>query len=306
MVIEPINVAAKNCRNSSAPEVFIDPQRLLQSSETERSWAESEVGMSQMQTTAFLRDEKVDVLNGLDIFNKPKPNLVETYTKQEIIDDAEIQKHISAMQNALSHLFQLRNQSEQHASVISDAVCDIAKRTIDLIDQANTKEVARYTISASGYSFGQYSFDDIERDQQWLNSPRKNKYGLVMEALEQELDDIKLGRLSIESYDPNKHPNAVQFFWDVYKPYIDGKVIYQRDLMSIDARLLNNIKNNFKNRKEVEVDDGNDELKKFCDINSLLPSREYVSESLKQIVKNKPKSVEQLNYNAELLIRRHS
>lgn len=53
------------------------------------------------------------------------------------IDDVEIQKHVSIMQNALSHLLQLRNQSEQHASIIGDILCDTAKQTIDLIKGEN-------------------------------------------------------------------------------------------------------------------------------------------------------------------------
>lgn len=58
-------------------------------------------------------------------------------TPKEIatINDTEIQKHIRVMQDALSHLLQLRNQSEQHASIIGDILCDTAKQTIDLIDR---------------------------------------------------------------------------------------------------------------------------------------------------------------------------
>lgn len=56
------------------------------------------------------------------------------------IDDTEIQNHVTTMQAALSHLLQLRNQSEQHATVINDVLCGIAERTIDLIDQKNLKK----------------------------------------------------------------------------------------------------------------------------------------------------------------------
>lgn len=51
------------------------------------------------------------------------------------IDDAEIQKHVAAMQAALSHLLQLRNQSEQHTSIIGDILCNTARQTVGLIDK---------------------------------------------------------------------------------------------------------------------------------------------------------------------------
>ncbi|MFO0763382.1 MAG: hypothetical protein U0518_00725 [Candidatus Gracilibacteria bacterium] len=54
------------------------------------------------------------------------------------IDDTEIQKHVAAMQDVLSHLLQLRNQSEQHASIIGDILCNTARQIVDLIDQEKT------------------------------------------------------------------------------------------------------------------------------------------------------------------------
>ncbi len=59
--------------------------------------------------------------------------------------------------------------------------------------------------------------------EQILTKPRKNKYGLVMDPLEQELENIKLGFLEIEIYQGARyeHPiygkeDPVKFFNRVY------------------------------------------------------------------------------------------
>lgn len=218
------------------------------------------------------------------------------------IDDTEIQNHVTTMQAALSHLLQLRNQSEQHATVINDVLCGIAERTIDLIDQKNAKEeVARYTISASGYSFGQYNFDDIERDQQWLNSPRRNKYGLVMESLEQQLNDIKLGRLSVEKYDSQRHGNPIDFFETHYGHFCKIRAIYRRDLWEIDNKLLTQIENCF---YKPSKDNDKKDTRGYQSIHELLPSREAEIDKLQTIKATEldPKNME-LNHVANNTLR---
>ena len=80
-----------------------------------------------------------------------------------------------------------------------------------------------------------------------LKKPRKNKYGLEMTNLEQELDDIKLGFREIEKFDSrgNKKEDSYSFFMRVYGKYRQANVIYQADLLSIDKQLLKSLTNFF-------------------------------------------------------------
>ena len=89
-----------------------------------------------------------------------------------------------------------------------------------------------------------------EIKEQILTKPRKNKYGLVMETLEQELENIKIGFLKIEMYQGSTyiHPNhgkenPKEFFERVYKKYSDEDIVYQDDLMFIDAKLYHALAN---------------------------------------------------------------
>lgn len=84
--------------------------------------------------------------------------------------------------------------------------------------------------------------------EQILTEPRKNKYGLVMDPLEQELENIKLWFRDIEKFDPYNSQNetSYDFFIRVYGKYRDAGLIYQADLMWIDNRLLKNLKDYFR------------------------------------------------------------
>lgn len=85
-----------------------------------------------------------------------------------------------------------------------------------------------------------------------LKKSRKNKYGLEMTQLEQELDDIKLklNGKNIEMYqgaryEHSKHgkEDAVQFFNRVYWEYKKGNCIFQDDLLAIDQKLYKSLSN---------------------------------------------------------------
>lgn len=154
------------------------------------------------------------------------------------------------------------------------------------------------------------NLDELVTSNKALNQPRYNKYGLIMDELEQQLDDIKLRFKTIEKYVPEKHPNAVQFFWDIYKIYIDARVIYQRDLLVIDPQLLTNIKNCFRKGKAPKIqyldEFGVKIVKSFDDINKLLPSREHIVNDLKNKIADDEKVVTQFTHQALSLLRHNS
>lgn len=96
--------------------------------------------------------------------------------------------------------------------------------------------------------------------EQILTKPRKNKYGLVMDPLEQELDDIKFGlndkdieRYQGARYEHLKHgkEDAVQFFNRVYGKYREAECIFQDDLLAIDQKLYRSLVN-LLDRKDVK------------------------------------------------------
>ena len=71
--------------------------------------------------------------------------------------------------------------------------------------------------------------------EQILTEPRKNKYGLVMDPLEQELENIKLELREIEKFDPRnqKGETSYEFFMRVYGKYRDAD-----DISPLAAGLL--------------------------------------------------------------------
>ena len=103
--------------------------------------------------------------------------------------------------------------------------------------------------------------------EQILTKPRKNKYGLVMDPLEQELENIKLGFLEIEIYQGSAyiHPDygkesPREFFERVYSRFWSepktgeyNGISYQNDLMLIDQKLLNDIRNSFSRKLNIRV-----------------------------------------------------
>lgn len=115
-----------------------------------------------------------------------------------------------------------------------------------------------------------------------IHKRRKNKYGLEMTDLEQELDDIKLGFREIEKFDSrgNKKEDSYSFFMRVYGKYRQANVIYQADLLTIDKQLLKSLTNFFHRGRYSEG--------QISTLQDFLPSRsERTNRLIERIEKDK-------------------
>lgn len=134
-----------------------------------------------------------------------------------------------------------------------------------------------------------------EIKEQILTKPRKNKYGLVMDPLEQELENIKMGFMDILRFDPNnsKHGNAYRFYRRIYNKYQMAGVVYQDDISIIDPKLLNGLKNFFQRKTKK-------------DINDYLPSRTHKTKKIVKKISDDDISKDVLSVTATSLLRHHT
>ena len=135
--------------------------------------------------------------------------------------------------------------------------------------------------------------------EQILTEPRKNKYGLVMDPLEQELENIKLWFRDIEKFDPYNSQNetSYDFFIRVYGKYRDAGLIYQADLMWIDNRLLKNLKDYFR-RSRYTKDQANT-------LQEILPSRSERALKVVTKIKADKLSSQDISHIAVTLLHKH-
>ncbi len=149
---------------------------------------------------------------------------------------------------------------------------------------------------ANGEAFhkqiGQNVFENVDSV---INKPRKNKYGLVMSPLEQELDNIKLGFIDITRFDPDnpKHGNAYRFFRRTYSKYQKAGVVYQDDILIIDPKLLNGLKNFFQRKTKKNIND-------------YLPSRTHKTKKIVNKINTDRISKDALSGTAISLLRHHA
>ena len=118
---------------------------------------------------------------------------------------------------------------------------------------ADVLKLITKVVADNGEANGEASYKQIgqnvsENVDGSIKKLRKNKYGLEMTVLEQELEEIKIGLREIERFDPynQKGENSYDFFMRVYGRYREENVIYQADLLAIDNRLLKNLKDYFR------------------------------------------------------------
>lgn len=142
--------------------------------------------------------------------------------------------------------------------------------------------------------------------EQILTKPRNNKYGLVMDPLEQELENIKLGFLKIEMYQGSVyiHPDygkesPREFFERVYSRFWSepktgeySGIIYQNDLMLIDQKLLNDIRNDFSRKLKRNIKD-------------YLPNRTHRTQKLLKSMTDGYFIKDDLNWLAQSLFRKY-
>jgi hypothetical protein len=138
-----------------------------------------------------------------------------------------------------------------------------------------------------------------EIKKQILTKPRKNKYGLVMDPLEQELENIKLELREIEKFDPRneKGETSYEFFMRVYGEYRDANIIYQADLFIIDNKLLTNLKTYYRREKNIEY--------QIATLQELIPSRSVRAVEVINKIKSGDLSLECMTPLASRLFDKH-
>jgi hypothetical protein len=134
-----------------------------------------------------------------------------------------------------------------------------------------------------------------------LTKKRKNKYGLEMTDLEQELDNIKIGLVDIENFDPYNQAGetSYEFFTRVYGKYRDAGVIYQADLLVIDNRLLKNLKDYFRYGRNKKYEGQVESLQ------LLLPSKHVYTRNIVSKIIDKDLTRKEISHIASSLLDKH-
>lgn len=140
-----------------------------------------------------------------------------------------------------------------------------------------------------------------EIKEQILMKPRKNKYGLVMDPLEQKLENIRLELSEIEKFDPYNQAseNSYEFFMRVYGTYRDAGVIYQANLLAIDNRLLKNLKDYFRYGRNKKHDE---QVESF---QLLLPSKHIYTRNIVNKITDKNLARKDISHIASSLLDKH-
>lgn len=126
-------------------------------------------------------------------------------------------------------------------------------------------------------------FSEEEIKLKIITEPRRYKYtNENMLPLRQELENIKLGFISIEKYDSKNHGNPIDYFINNYGKYLSPCVIYRRDLWEIDNRLLTQIQNCFYKPPKHRYNDKKD-TRGYKNMAELLPNREDEINSLRDV-----------------------
>lgn len=158
---------------------------------------------------------------------------------------------MSETQKSLSEHQELTQEAQQHLANL-EALVRFRKLHPDIFEAIAPKVKAVLT---EGDNPVVPVLSEEEIKEQILIKPRKNKYGLVMDLLEQELENIKIGFLKIEMYQGARyeHPvyrkeDPIQFFTRVYGKYKEVDCIFQDDLLAIDINLNKALENLFGNK----------------------------------------------------------
>ena len=240
------------------------------------------------------KDSMINAIKDLDLTIE-LTGLTVSHSKE----DRERQDKRYKLLLAVSELVDFMN-NEPTFSDISKA--DVLKLAISLLVDGEQTDKDR--------GYGQITKNVSENVDGLIHKLRKNKYGLEMTPLEQELEDIKIGLKDIERYQGAKyvhpegsgHPksgkmeNPKEFFERVYGKFWselkdnDYKgVIYQNDLMAIDKTLWIALRNHFDRNESQHI---RDFLPKITNKSSLL------------IAKAKKAKTTEISRGAEEMIRR--
>ncbi|MFO0763598.1 MAG: hypothetical protein U0518_01885 [Candidatus Gracilibacteria bacterium] len=151
---------------------------------------------------------------------------------------------------------QIRKQQIIDESISSLILLQSTNQQNEVSNTLNNKQLIQKMVKAllgDGFEIRQIDAKaNTTIDLLALTKKRKNKYGLEMTDLEQELDDIKLGLngKDIEKYQGARyeHPehgkeDAVEFFNRVYGKYKQDNCIFQDDLLAIDQKLYRSLVN---------------------------------------------------------------
>lgn len=140
-----------------------------------------------------------------------------------------------------------------------------------------------------------------EIKEQILMKPRKNKYGLVMDPLEQKLENIRLELSEIEKFDPYNQAGetSYEFFMRVYGTYRDAGVIYQANLLAIDNRLLKNLKDYFRYGRNKKYEGQVESLQ------LLLPSKHVYTRNIVSKIIDKDLTRKEISHIASSLLDKH-